>query len=163
MKKKVLDLYNKLCPSFTVDHCFLSNCEKKIVLFHVTYQFLMRQSLTTIRLKVDGISGVVWNCEFHTTWLDIWEGRWTLVWYGMVWSMYEHCSMNFQRDRLSPNAWSSTWSDYGDRREENKKSLGSTKRFTNWSFSQKMKLLYIMNLCDSKSLGHYQVLFAQDF
>lgn len=70
--------------SIVHSHCFLSNCEKKIVLFHVTYQFLMRQSLTTIRLKVDGISGLVWNCEFHTTWLDIWEGRWTLVWYGMV-------------------------------------------------------------------------------
>lgn len=140
--------------------------KKKIVLFHVTYQFLMRQSLTTIRLKVDGISGLVWNCEFHTTWLDIWEGRWTL---GMVWTMewYGLCMSTaqwiFRETDCHQMPWSSTWSDYGDRREENKKSLGSTKRFTNWSFSQKMKLLYIMNLCDSKSLDHYQVLFAQDF
>ena len=35
------------------------------------YQFLIRQSLTTIRLKVDGINGVGETVNFTPTWLDI--------------------------------------------------------------------------------------------
>lgn len=125
MKKKVLDLYNKLSPLFTVTG-FLSNCEKKkkkiCVLILVMYQFLMRQSLTTIRLKVDGINGVGETVNFTPTWLDILEGPWTLVWYGL-------CMSTAQRDGdCHQMRWSSTWSDYGGRREENKKSLGSTNK-----------------------------------